>query len=468
MNDYAELLEEAKKNNSALTDATILKKVEHFFTEHPIPNGLPLTTLDIKHLTKCASYTLDEEVAKNTGVDYDATVLTRAFAFSKIGAARIESGEFSLETSVESIYQPNYMRAHFLTHGADFLERLVDKTNDNEERIQLLELAYADVMTAIDILKKHESMKIPETQMHLGRIAQLLSTYTIGNTKIGWLNKAIVNTIEPAKEFSERDTVLASMLYSEASELELQLALTQPLNEKIILLETAYSHMEDSFELLEDFDKPFMATRYGIRAHIAINLMKSTQGKESLEWRLTAIDNLQRAAERRIETDPADKDYAKELASAAKDYAISSHFYFGAAIESRDNPADEIEFIKNAIETAKKSLEINKRIKDEKNTAIMQFNVGKFEKWQYNWLKNNHSTTDKTLLLAAREQFKSAKKYFGEHPEHDAKLNRYSLSTGLTSYSFYAMKAIAWINRTLQDGRKGPRHHQDEKSELEI
>ncbi len=455
MTGYAELLAEASKNYYELTDPTILRKIEQFFAEHPMPNGQPLTTIDIKHLTKCASYALEREIEEKTGVDYDATVLTRAFAYGKIGAARIESEEFTLENSVESIRQPHFMRAHFLTHGANFLRKLVDKTNDNEERIKLLELACADVTTAIDILKKHESKNTHETQVQLGKLEQLLSAYTTGNTRIDWLNKAIKNKIETAVEFSS-NTVMASMLYSEASELEFQLALMQPLNEKIILLKSAYSHMEDSFELLENFEHPSIARRYGIRAHIAINLMKSTRGKESLEWRLTAIYNLERTAERRAKTEPEDEDYAKELASAAKDYSTASHFYFGAAIDSRDNPADEIEFIKSAIETAKKSLEVNKKNKDEKNTAIVQFNIGRYINWQYNITKNNTRQKDRALLLCAKEYLKSAKRYFSDHPEQDKELN---------SYGFRAQKALTWINNTLKDERK---EHKYKESDSEI
>lgn len=409
-----------RSNYYKLEDMELRKDIESVLMEYPSAKQVNLTTTDIKNLTKCVSHAI------KTGSQYDLTVLTRAYAYCKDAAQRVESGKCSFEGLPEDSQQAGLLWAHILSHGANFIENIAVKTPERLERISLRTLAYEDTMKSIDISNIFEDNNTPNCRLQAAGLAHRLAYDSTGEERITWMQKEADNLATAAEEFSSINTGISAKLYSDSAKTEIEIAQSKRGPERKKALETAYEHQSMAFEISDNFDHPFFTERYMRRAEIARQLIELSTGEENLDWTFKAIYDTLCVADR----------HADAPKVAAKDYSMAGRYYFRAAVSSRGKPADELEFINSAIDTTKKALEINERIKYEKGTAIVNSNIGRYIAWTYN------RTQDRQYAKQAKKYFEAAEKYFTAHPEHDN-----------SGYLLHAQRALNWIRALQMQGK---------------
>lgn len=419
---------EFEKNRNELSEPRLLAEASRILAEHPRPAILPATTVDLKNITKTAHYALDDSVAAENGARFDSTLWARAFAYCKEISRRVETGVCKKEGLRAESRQAGIMRSHALSHGSTFILKIVDKTEDISEKVQLLELSYQDICTAIELgIRHYDEQKVFSDHVQAGNILNRLSQ--LGNP-VSYIQKSIDHKITAAKGFAMYNREMASLMYVHAATLQFDLFThEQSDDKKRTLLKAAYKNIENSFEFSDDFEHPGIASRYVLRADIDKFMIDLTNGEDKKDWMFKSIYDLLCAADRKVKIDSI---------SAARHYGLAANTWYALAIGSSGNKADEIEFSTNAIKAAEQSLELSLGI-DKKHSAIETFHIGNFSRFLYN------KTDDMQDCRKARTHFQSALDYFTENPQDDER-----------NFAERAKKAIRWLRSCTKkkQGRK--------------
>ncbi len=419
-----EFLHRLYANKRKLYDPNLLDEVHTVFLSHPSPKELPLNTVQIKQLTKIASYVINHHIQKATGAVYKDEALMRAFAYCKEGARRIETGECEYEGLNPEDPSVIMMHRHFLSHGADFLSIVARRSKDLYERKQLMLLALEDLLASLEIGKDLADGSRPLNHLLISNLYEHLIALSIEEDLRTYRKKAIEHKLIAAQ--IHQDDNKSAIAYTETAGLEHIAAQDEPFEKRKELLSAAYEHIHNAIDKTTEEINKKMIYRHSLAAEIAMQMIHLAGEKERTDWIFKRIYDLDCLADRCREEDPQ---------RAAQDYRLAISLFFGIA--RKEGTKESFQELGESMSIiAKKEFEALSKV-NPLLYAKESFEVAGILSRVYD------STNDLRFGREALEYYQSSNTYFTQHPEHDKK-----------EYARRSTNAMRWL-RMQKKPRQG-------------
>lgn len=240
-----------RNNYKYIQDPIVLRAVETFLQENPVPSAEKGTTASLAaNIAKMLSFARKDWLVQKSGAEYGPITWIIGLNYCKFGIGRIENNQ--IEPTLSTPESRKLMRCMLYDNAGNIALQLAKIPAEEFRKIKHLQDANHFYSAAINIASEFPDQKIVAyTFAYRGNVESQLGEISHGTERINWFVKAADDTLESGKRTREIDKRHAAYQYSIAGKFLYRAASTasRTPGRQIQLLNDAIAHQKTSLEI---------------------------------------------------------------------------------------------------------------------------------------------------------------------------------------------------------------------------